>query len=165
MPVASTMPKSVSVLIEKPKSLTNANVPTSDTGIVMAGMIVLRQFCRNRNITSTTRPMASASVISTSTDRLADDHDVVERDLRLEARRKVLPQPFEFLLDAREHLNGVRRRQQLDADAGRLPRRRTAAATSSSRRPDRRGRRRLHADERAVLARLDDDVLELLAPR
>ena len=33
MPVASTMPNSVSVLIEKPNTLTNANVPTSDTGM------------------------------------------------------------------------------------------------------------------------------------
>ena len=49
------MPNSVSVLIEKPNSLTNANVPMSDTGIVIAGMSVLRQFCRNRNITRTTR--------------------------------------------------------------------------------------------------------------
>ena len=30
-------------------------------------MIVLRQFCRNRNITSTTSTSASASVFSTST--------------------------------------------------------------------------------------------------
>ena len=67
MPVASTMPKSVSVLIEKSNSLMNANVPISETGIVIAGMIVLRQFCRNRNITRMTRTIASASVFSTST--------------------------------------------------------------------------------------------------
>ena len=66
MPVASTMPNSVSVLIEKPSSFTKANVPTSETGIVIAGMIVLRQFCRNRNITATTSAIASASVIITS---------------------------------------------------------------------------------------------------
>ena len=66
MPVASTMPKSVSVLIEKPNSLMNANVPMSDTGIVIAGMIVLRQFCRNRNITRMTSTIASPSVFSTS---------------------------------------------------------------------------------------------------
>ena len=66
MPVASVMPKSVSVLIEKPSSLTNAKVPTSETGIVMVGMIVLRQSCRNRNMTSTTSAIASSSVLSTS---------------------------------------------------------------------------------------------------
>ena len=66
MPVARTMPNSVSVLMEKPISLMNANVPTSETGIVIVGMIVLRQSCRNRNITSTTRPMASSRVMTTS---------------------------------------------------------------------------------------------------
>ena len=65
-PVASVMPKSVSVLIEKPSSLTNPNVPMSDTGIVIAGISVVRQFCRNRNMTSTTSAMASASVVTTS---------------------------------------------------------------------------------------------------
>ena len=65
-PVASVMPNSVSVLIEKPNSLTNAKVPMSDTGIVMAGMRVVRQFCRNRNITRMTRPIASSSVRITS---------------------------------------------------------------------------------------------------
>ena len=66
MPVASTMPNRVRVLIEKPSSLMNANVPMSDTGIVIVGMIVLRQSCRNRNITSTTSAMASSSVVTTS---------------------------------------------------------------------------------------------------
>ncbi len=60
------MPKSVSVLIEKSKILMNANVPTSETGMVMVGMIVLRQFWRNRNMTRTTSTIASASVMSTS---------------------------------------------------------------------------------------------------
>ena len=66
MPVARTMPKSVRTLIEKSNSLMNAKVPISDTGIVIAGMTVLRQFCRNRNMTRMTRPIASASVHSTS---------------------------------------------------------------------------------------------------
>ena len=66
IPVASTIPKRVRVLIEKPNSLTKAKVPMSDTGMVMAGMSVLRQFWRNRNITRMTRTMASTSVSSTS---------------------------------------------------------------------------------------------------
>ena len=65
-PVASVMPNSVSVLIEKPNSLTNANVPISDTGIVIAGISVVRQFWRNRNMTSTTSAIASSSVVTTS---------------------------------------------------------------------------------------------------
>ena len=66
MPVARTMPNSVSVLIEKPSSFTNAKVPTSETGIVTVGMIVLRQSCRNRNITRMTSTIASNSVFTTS---------------------------------------------------------------------------------------------------
>ena len=60
------MPNSVSVLIENPNSFTNANVPMSDTGIVIAGMSVVRQFCRKRNITRTTSAIASSSVVMTS---------------------------------------------------------------------------------------------------
>ena len=40
--------------------------PTSDTGIVTAGMTVARQSCRNRKITTMTMMTASASVVSTS---------------------------------------------------------------------------------------------------
>src|SRR5580698_8551777 len=47
-PVASVMPNSVSVLIENPNSLTKINVPISETGIVIAGIKVLRQSCRNK---------------------------------------------------------------------------------------------------------------------
>ena len=36
-PVASVIPNSVSVLIEKPKALTKAKVPISETGMVIAG--------------------------------------------------------------------------------------------------------------------------------
>ena len=66
IPVASTIPNRVRVLIEKPKSFTKAKVPISETGIVMAGMSVLRQFWRNRNMTRITRTMASSRVTSTS---------------------------------------------------------------------------------------------------
>ena len=75
------MPKSVSVLIEKPSSLTNAKVPMSDTGIVIAGMIVLRQSCRNRNMTRTTSTIASSSVLTTSRIESRDDRRRVEGDL------------------------------------------------------------------------------------
>jgi len=42
------------------------NQTISATGIVIAGISVLRQVCRNTKITSTTRAIASTSVISTS---------------------------------------------------------------------------------------------------
>ena len=66
IPVARMTPKSVSVLIEKPISLMKAKAPISETGIVIVGMIVLRQVCRKMKMTMTTSRMASASVLSTS---------------------------------------------------------------------------------------------------
>ena len=66
MPVASTMAKSVKVLIENPSRWTKANAPMSETGSVSAGMSVARQLCRNRNITRTTSRIASPSVLITS---------------------------------------------------------------------------------------------------
>src|ERR1700742_2505772 len=47
-PVASVIPNSVSVLIENPNSLTKMKVPISETGIVIAGINVLRQSCKNK---------------------------------------------------------------------------------------------------------------------
>src|SRR6266481_488402 len=47
-PVARVIPKSVNVLIENPSSLMKTNVPISETGIVTAGISVLRQSCRNK---------------------------------------------------------------------------------------------------------------------
>src|ERR1700736_878140 len=46
-PVASVMPNNVSVLIENPSSLTKMKVPTSETGMVIAGIKVVRQSCKN----------------------------------------------------------------------------------------------------------------------
>ena len=65
-PVASVSPNSVSVLIENPSTFIKKNVPISETGIVSAGMSVVRQSCKNRKITSTTSPIAISSVITTS---------------------------------------------------------------------------------------------------
>ena len=47
-PIASTSPKSESVLIEKPKSGKKTNVPISETGTASNGISVARQLCRNR---------------------------------------------------------------------------------------------------------------------
>ncbi len=65
-PVASVKPNSVSVLIEKPNIFIKKNVPISETGIVIAGISVVRQSWRNKKITSTTRKTAISSVITTS---------------------------------------------------------------------------------------------------
>jgi hypothetical protein len=53
-------------LIEKPISFTNANVPTSETGMTIAGMNVARRPWRKTRMTSTTSAIASTSVMSTS---------------------------------------------------------------------------------------------------
>ena len=58
--------RAVSVLIEKLNALSSANVPKSETGMVTAGMRVVRQSWRKRKMTSTTRQIASASVFRTS---------------------------------------------------------------------------------------------------
>ena len=65
-PVASVSPNRVRVLIEKPNSLTNANVPSSDTGKVSAVMSTLRQPCKNTKMTRITSAMASIRVRTTS---------------------------------------------------------------------------------------------------
>ncbi len=65
-PIASTSANSDSVLIEKPSIGKNANTPTSDTGTVSSGISVARQLCKKMKTTSTTRPIASSSVIRIS---------------------------------------------------------------------------------------------------
>ena len=47
-PMASTRPNRESVLMEKPKSGKNTNVPTSETGTASIGISVARQPCRKR---------------------------------------------------------------------------------------------------------------------
>src|SRR5581483_8742378 len=65
-PVARMIPNNVSELIEKPNALIKAKVPTSDTGIVIAGMTVARQSSRKRKMTAITITIASSSVEITS---------------------------------------------------------------------------------------------------
>ncbi len=47
-PIASTRPKRESVLMEKPNSGKNTNVPTSETGTARSGISVARQPCKKR---------------------------------------------------------------------------------------------------------------------
>ena len=46
MPIASTMPNSVSRLIEKPSIVMPTNVPTIETTTASVGISVARRFCR-----------------------------------------------------------------------------------------------------------------------
>ena len=66
MPMARTSAKSVSVLMEKSRRYTPANVPTSAMGTARQGMSVARQSCRKRYTTANTSSMASSSVRTTS---------------------------------------------------------------------------------------------------
>ena len=66
IPMASTRPNSVSVLMEKPNASRIAKVPTMDTGTATRGMIEARQVWRNSTTTITTSSTASNSVITTS---------------------------------------------------------------------------------------------------
>jgi hypothetical protein len=65
-PVAMVSAISVRLLIEKPARYITPKVPTSDSGTTMLGMIVAGTLRRNRNVTSTTRPMAKISSCCTS---------------------------------------------------------------------------------------------------
>ena len=62
MPTARTRPRSDSTLTEKPRSGKAINVPISETGTVISGMSVARQFCRKTKTTIRTRTTASNSV-------------------------------------------------------------------------------------------------------
>ena len=66
MAIAKIKPNKVSVLMEKPKSDITANVPMSDTGMVMQGINTARQLCKKKNITKTTNMVASTKVFITS---------------------------------------------------------------------------------------------------
>ena len=66
MPMASTRPNSDSVLIENPKAIRMANVPTMEIGTATSGMIEARQVWRKSTTTTTTSSTASSRVITTS---------------------------------------------------------------------------------------------------
>ena len=66
MPMASTSPSRESTLIEKPSIGKKMNAPTSETGTVISGISVARQFCRKTKTTMMTRTTASMSVCTIS---------------------------------------------------------------------------------------------------
>ena len=66
MAMAKTKPNKVNVLIEKPSAAMTAKVPISDTGMVIQGINTARQLCKKKNITKTTRMVASMKVFITS---------------------------------------------------------------------------------------------------
>ena len=66
----------VRTLIENPNRYTNRKAPTSETGIVTAGISVERKLRRNRKITSTTRMSASTRVSYTESIEASTNSDV-----------------------------------------------------------------------------------------
>ncbi|GAQ48759.1 hypothetical protein FPK15_contig00017-0012 [Flavobacterium psychrophilum] len=64
-PIANTRANSVTKFIFIPKKFIKANVPTSDTGTAIAGIIVERQSPKNKKTTNPTRINASIKVCST----------------------------------------------------------------------------------------------------
>ena len=66
MPIASTMPNIVVVLMVNPSAAMAAKAPMIVTGIVVAGTSIARQSCRKITITISTRMPASIRVMKTS---------------------------------------------------------------------------------------------------
>src|ERR1017187_3389610 len=66
MPMASTKPNMVSVLMVKPNGMKKQNVPKIETGMARTGINVERRFWRKRNTTIATRPNVFNSVFTTS---------------------------------------------------------------------------------------------------
>ena len=131
----------------------------------MAGMIVLRQFCRNRNITRMTRPIASASVFSTSMIDSRTTATLSKASCHFEARREVLLAAafISFITPSNTSSALADGSSWMPMpDAFRPPKRRLRRVVLGA---ELDAADVLHADERAVLAGLDDDVLELRRPR
>src|SRR6266403_1755889 len=117
-PMASTRPKSDSVLSERPRSGKTMNVPTSETGTASSGIRVARKPWRKMNTTMTTSTSASTSVLTISwipalTARVVERRHVVK--IVRESRLGLLHQ----LRRSLHGLDGVGAGQLVDGDARR----------------------------------------------
>src|ERR1700744_1427695 len=66
IPIASTKPNMVNVLMVKPSGIKKQKVPNMETGIANTGINVDRQVCRNTNTTIATNPKVINKVTTTS---------------------------------------------------------------------------------------------------
>ena len=66
MPIASTRPNRVRVLMENPASSITAKVPMIETGTAISGIIDARHVFRNRITTNSTISTASSRVVTTA---------------------------------------------------------------------------------------------------
>ena len=88
--MASTSPKSESVLIENPNNGNTTNVPINDTGTAHNGMSVARQPCKKMNTTMTTSASASNNVLTMSLQSFSNREGLIQRDDVIHVRRKTL---------------------------------------------------------------------------
>ena len=89
-PMASTRPKSESVLIENPNIGKKANVPMSETGTAMSGMSVARQPCRKMKTTSDDEEQRLDQRLLDLVHARADGQRGVERDGVVHVGRETL---------------------------------------------------------------------------
>ena len=162
MPVASTMPNSVSVLIEKSNSLMNAKVPISETGMVTAGNHRAAPVLEEQEHHDDHEDDGLAERLQHLDDRLADDADVVEGQQPLEPGRKArIRDPAIVSITPLVDVERVGRRQQRDAHPSRfeLEEAQVGGVLLGA---ELDPAHVLDAHERASLAGLHDDVLEFI---
>ena len=66
IPMASTSPNNVRLLMDSPIAFITTKVPMSETGMVTDGMSVVRKSCRKMKTVRMTRRMATRRVVITS---------------------------------------------------------------------------------------------------
>ena len=160
-PIASTRPKSDSVLMEKPSSGKITNVPTSDTGTARTGISVAREALQEDEDDDDDEDERLEERLDDLADALGDREGGVQRDHVIEvvgeARLRLLHQRLR-----RAHgVDRVRARQLVDRDDGG-----GSAVQASDRgvvlRAELDARHVAHAHDRAVDVGAHDDVAELL---
>ena len=119
-PVARVMPNRVSVLTENPSSLTKAKVPISETGMVTAGMMVLRQSCEKNKDDEDDQDNGLDQRGEHVPDRFAYRLGGVERILILHAGREMLGKTVQFGQDQAVHFESVRGRELGNAETYRV---------------------------------------------
>ena len=116
MPIARTMPKSESVLSEKPSSSMTAKVPTSEIGTATSGMIDARQVWRKTITTIDHQQDGDEQRLDDRANRLADEDRRVVDDAVVHALGKRLLQPLHRGANLIGGLDRVRPRPLEDAD-------------------------------------------------
>ena len=161
MPIASTRPNSDSMLSEKPNAAIAANVPMSEIGIASSGMKLARQVCRNTSTTITTRTTASYKRVDHRVDRFLDEDRRVVDDAVFEPLGKVRRELLHHLLHAFGSGDRVRAGPLGDRERhGRFVVQIAVDRVVAG--PQFDAGDVAHAHDAAIVAGLDDDLLELV---